>query len=179
MELKNLKITLLFILYFSSGLHAPGQDIKYEDSDYGMLRFDFSDKQKEDLKISDHIVEVSHGQAFVDWHDSWAWMFSGNYLYRVHRKIAVGGGAGLQLDWTGIYPIISLNSIFGNKSSGFAFGADLRYMTTRLVEDESGRIWINAGCYYKNFFIKVMPTFIFGWPGEWAIETGYSFDIGR
>lgn len=164
---------------FLPGLNAPGQDMKYEDIEYSLLRFDSYDKQKDYSKKSNHIIEVSHGQAFVDWHDSWAWMFSGNYLYRVHRKIAVGGGAGLQLDWTGVYPIISLNSVFGNKSSGFAFGADLRYMTTQLIDDESGRIWINAGCYYRNFFIKVMPTFLFGWPGEWAVETGYSFDIGR
>lgn len=160
-------------------LNSSGQDNYNDRIEPGMLPFIISDRLKDDPKLSKHIVEVSHGQAFVDWADSWAWMFSGNYLYRVHRKIAVGGGAGLQLDWTGIYPIVSLNSIFGNKSSGFAFGADLRYMTTRLVEDESGRIWVNAGCYYKNFFIKVMPTFIFGWPGEWAVETGYSFDIGR
>lgn len=161
------------------GSYAFGQGMKYEKIDYIMLCSSFSDKQKDDSERSKHIVEVSHGQAFVDWTDSWAWMFSGNYLYRVHRNIAVGGGTGFQLDWTGIYPIVSLNSVFGNKSSGFAFGADLRYMTSRLIDDESGRVWVNAGCYYKNFFIKVMPTFIFGWPGEWAVETGYSFDIGR
>lgn len=126
-----------------------------------------------------HIVEISHGQAFVGWTNAWSWMFSGNYLYRLNKNIAAGGGAGFQFDWTGIYPTISVNSIFGNKSDGFAFGADFRYMMTQLIDDESGRVWANVGCYYKNFFVKVMPTFVFGWPEEWAFETGYSFNIGH
>ncbi len=73
-------------------LNSSGQDNYNDRIEPGMLLFFISDRLKDEPKISKHIVEVSHGQAFVDWADSWAWMFSGNYLYKVHRNIAVGGG---------------------------------------------------------------------------------------
>jgi hypothetical protein len=40
---------------------------------------------------------------------------------------------GLQFDNTGLYPILSLNSILG-KNPGFAFGGDIKYIFTEIIE---------------------------------------------
>lgn len=124
-----------------------------------------------------HIVEVAHGQAFIEWTDAWGWFFNSNYLFRFRKNIAMGAGTGLQFDQTGIYPLLSLNSILGNKSGGFAFGGDIKYIFTDILEPSACRIWITGGLYYRNFFIKMMPTFLFGYPEEWYCETGYSFSF--
>ncbi len=164
------------MIAFQSGLKA--QNIQSIDTPMNPVISMISEKQFSGNQ-SKHIVEVAHGQAFVDWTDAWAWIFTGNYLYRVTNYAAFGAGAGVQLDWTGIYPMISLNSVFGNKSDGFAAGIDMRFWFTDIIETPGERLWFTLGGYYKNFFIKVMPTFIFGYPKEWYFETGYSFNIGK
>ncbi len=177
MKLKKplfLIVSLLFLFAYSG---ASCQDIRNYTS-YSRI----NPVKGNGESVSDfyrHIIEVSHGQAFVDWTDAWAWIFSSNYLYRFRKNIALGAGAGLQFDNTGLYPILSLNSILGNKSGGFAFGGDIKYIFTEIIEPSASRIWITGGLYYRNFFIKMMPTFLFGWPEEWYFESGYSLTFGK
>jgi len=163
-------------IVFQSG--ALAQDMQYNEIPSNAVPCKLSENQIP-AGSSKHIIEVAHGQAFVDWTDAWAWIFSASYLYRVNNFAAFGGGTGIQLDWTGIYPEVSLNSIFGNKSDGFAAGIDMRFWFTDIIETPGERIWFTIGGYYKNFFIKAMPTFIFGYPKEWYFETGYSFNIRK
>jgi len=162
------------IICFTAHVTAGAQDVFYKANDINTPSFGNMDMPDNEIR-SKHLVEVSHGQAFIEWTDAWMWMFSCNYLYRFYNSIAAGGGIGLQFDWTGLYPALSANLIFGNKSENFAAGLDLKYMFTELIEDS--RLWFTIGGYYKNFFIKAMPTFLFGYPQEWYFETGYSFDI--
>lgn len=125
------------------------------------------------------IIDIAHGQAFADWKHAWGWFFCGSYLREAGRNFALGGGTGLQVDYTGISPLFSVNTIIGRKSEGFAIGADLRLLFSKSIEDPADRIWFTGGVYYRNFFVKAMPTFLFGWPEEWYFEAGYSFNLGK
>jgi hypothetical protein len=166
------------LLVFPS-LEVSCQDTMNDTQDWGTIPMAISRELPSDLPGGRHIIEVAHGEAFVDRIDPWAWFFSGNYLYRIKQNAAFGAGAGLQFDWTGLYPVISLNTILGDKIKGLAFGGDIKYIFTDLIGPDASRFWITGGIYYKNLFIKVMPTFLFGYPGEWYLESGYSFNIGR
>jgi hypothetical protein len=125
------------------------------------------------------ILDIAHGQAFVDWKNAWGWFFCGSYLHEIRRNFALGGGTGLQVDYTGLSPLLSVNTIIGRKSEGLAFGADLRLLFSKSIEYPGNRIWITGGVYYRNFFVKAMPTFLFGWPEEWYFEAGYSFNLSK
>lgn len=168
-------VFLLFPPKVSCQDYMPGT--KPQDSIQGFYMEGGNDLKGENT--GRHIIEVAHGQAFVDWTDAWGWFFCGNYLYRFGKNVALGAGAGLQFDWQGIYPVISLNSILGNKSDGFAFGGDIKYIFTDIIESSASRLWITGGVYYKDFFVKMMPTFLFGYPEEWYFETGYSLSFGK
>jgi hypothetical protein len=169
-----LLITFPFLIYYK----ASGQQTVADDLSHLSSSISSASAGGDEENIGRGIIEVAHGQAFVKWNDAWAWIFCTNYLYPVRRNLAFGGGVGLQFDYTGLYPVISLNSIIGKKSDGFAFGADAKYLFTKLITT-GGRVWITGGVYYKDFFVKMMPTFLFGYPKEWYFEAGYSFTIGR
>ncbi|MFO7658497.1 MAG: hypothetical protein R6W78_15675 [Bacteroidales bacterium] len=173
MKLTNMRNSVLLLLFIMVHLFARGQ-YSIEPGFNGNFSGLSGTTAAKDMP---YILEVAHGQAFTDWTDSWAWMFYCNFLVPVKKNIAIGAGTGLQFDWTGLYPLLSVNSIFGNKSEGFAAGVDVRGIFTSIIDSPGERIWVTAGLYYKNFFIKTMPTFIFGYPKEWYFETGYSFNI--
>lgn len=158
---------MALLISFSTGLSA--QKACYLDAD--LLGRKINSKSR--------YLEVAHGQAFTEISNSWAWMFHTNYLFQVREKLALGGGAGLQFDWTGLYPQFSLNSIYGNTGGGLAIGVDVRVIFTDIIDSPGERFWLSTGAYYKNFFVKMMPTFMFGYPGEWYFETGYSFPISK
>lgn len=122
-------------------------------------------------------IEVAHGQAFTDWTDAWAWVFSNNYLYHFNKRIAAGAGIGLQFDYTGLYPWFSINSIFGNKVEGFAGSLDVNFIFSRVPDKFYEHFWPTIGVYYKNFFVKYMPTFLGGYDKEHFIQLGYSYYI--
>ena len=122
-------------------------------------------------------LEIAHGQAYTDWTDAWLWVFSGNCLYHFNKIVAAGAGAGLQFDNTGIYPWFSINSIFGNKVTGFAGSVDVNFIFSSIPDEPYERIWPTMGVYYKNFFIKYMPTFLGGYKQEHFIQLGYSYYI--
>ena len=122
-------------------------------------------------------IEVAHGQAFTDWTDAWAWVFSNNYLYHFNKRIAAGAGAGFQFDYTGLYPCFSVNSIFGNKVEGFAGSLDVNFIFSRVPDNFYEHFWPTVGVYYKNFFIKYMPSFLTGYEKEHFIQLGYSYYI--
>lgn len=116
-------------------------------------------------------LEVAHGQAYVEWIDPWSWHFKGCFLYHASRRISFGIGAGFHFDYTGIYPWPSVVGIYGNKSDGFALGCEIGLFYSEITGAD---IWPLTGFYYKNFFIKYMPIFLF-YEQEQYIELGYSF----
>ncbi len=119
-------------------------------------------------------IEVAHGQAFTKWSDAWLWVFSSNCIYHFNKRFAFGLGGGIQFDYTDLYPWFSVNSIFGNKVNGFAFSFDVNFLFTREVKFGEN-FWPTAGLYYRNFFIKHMPTYLFGYEKEYFIQLGYSY----
>ncbi len=179
MKIYNPKITLLIVAGIIFVVRAASQVTSQSEPFPSQLENPYTINVHNDSKRMNHILEFSHGQAFTEWTDAWAWFFFGNYLFQVSRNIAVGAGTGLQFDWSGLYPALSANSIFGNKTEGFAAGLDIKFIFTGIIESPGERFWVALGGYYKNFFIKLMPTFVVGYPEEWYVETGYSFTIKR
>lgn len=178
MKKTDVKISMIIVCLILILCRAESQTTRLNTFGQGNSGPAENISQKDGTPAGRHILEVAHGQAFVDWTDAWAWMFCTNYLYRLQKNVALGGGLGLQFDWTGIYPVISTNIILGKKSDSFAAGIDIKYMFTELI-DEGSNFWVTTGIYYKNFFVKAMPTFIFGFPEEWYFETGYSFTLNN
>jgi hypothetical protein len=116
-------------------------------------------------------LEASHGQAYVDWIDPWSWHFKSCLLYHASRRISFGIGLGFHFDYTGIYPWPSVTGIYGNKSDGFAIGCEIGLFYSEITGVD---IWPLTGIYYKNFFVKYMPIFLF-YEQEQYFEMGYSF----
>lgn len=163
-NLPKAAITVLLIycngLLFSQGLSAvPDQEERYVNAKWntgGQPKFS---------------LEMSHGQAYVDWINPWSWHFKGGFLYHASTRISFGIGVGFHFDYTGIYPWPSVIAIYGNKSDALAAGCEIGLFYSEITGAD---IWPLAGLYYKNFFIKYMPIFLF-YKQEQYFELGYSF----
>ncbi len=120
-------------------------------------------------------IEIAHGQAFVDWTDSWLYVTSFNYIYQFNNTVSLGGGVGFEVYWKGLLPKCSINSVWGNKVDGFAFSLDLNLHPSTF---DDVPVWPTLGSYYRNFFLKVTPSFITH-EEEFYAEIGYSMYLGN
>ncbi len=162
----SLKIAITIVLLCCYGL-LYSQGFYANPSDY--IRY--VDASRSNCRQSKLSLEVSHGQAYVEWIDPWSWHFKGGLLYHASRMISFGIGAGVHFDYTGIYPWPSVLGILGNKSDGFAIGCEIGLFYSEITGAD---IWPLTGFYYKNFFVKYMPIFFF-YEQEQYFELGYSF----